>query len=85
MPAPGATPAAPGEILAGGEEAAFPKVVDTEVNRKRFCAYCIYRSRCGRGEAAGDLELLDDADDIPAVDVEKALAFSLDDVPELAF
>ena len=73
------------EILAGQREADFPKVADTAINRKRFCAYCVYRSRCNRGEAAGDLDLLDDPDQFFAVDVDKALEFTLDDIEELAF
>ena len=72
-------------ILAGRREADFPKVADTEANRRHLCAYCVYRSRCNRGEAAGDLDALDDPETFFAVDVEKALEFSLDDVEELAF
>jgi len=73
------------EILAGEREADFPKVADTPTNRRRFCAFCIYRSRCNRGEAAGDLEELDDAEEFFAVDMERALEFTLADVEELAF
>ena len=72
-------------LLAGRSAADFPKVADTEANRRHLCAYCVYRSRCNRGEAAGDLETLDDPETFFAVDVEKALEFSLDDVEELAF
>jgi hypothetical protein len=72
-------------IVAGDGEASFPKVLDTETNRRRLCAYCIYRSRCNRGQAAGDLDALDDAEEFFAVDVDKALEFTLDDVVELAF
>lgn len=73
------------EILAGEREADFPKVADTSTNRRRFCAFCVYRSRCNRGEAAGDLEELNDAEDFFAVDMVRALEFTLDDVEELAF
>jgi len=73
------------EIAAGESEADFPKVADTPTNRRRFCAFCIYRSRCNRGEAAGDLEELDDAESFFAVDMERALEFTLEDVEELAF
>ena len=73
------------DILGGSSEADFPKVADTPANRSRFCAFCIYRSRCNRGAEAGDLDDLGDAEDFFAVDLEKALEFSLDDVEELAF
>ena len=72
-------------ILAGQNEVDFPKVLDTEANRKRLCNYCIYRSRCNRGMAAGDLNALDDAEEFFAVDIEDALEFTLDDIAELAF
>ena len=72
-------------ILAGQREADFPKIADTEINRKRFCSYCIYRSRCNRGVTAGDLEELGDTEDFFAVDVESALEFTLEEVDELAF
>jgi hypothetical protein len=73
------------EILAGRTAADFPMVPDTEINRKRFCSYCIYRSRCNRGVAAGDLEALSDTENFFAVDVESALEFTLEEVDELAF
>jgi hypothetical protein len=73
------------DLLVARGEADFPKVADTEANRRHLCAYCVYRSRCNRGEAAGDLDALDDPETFFAVDVEKALEFSLDDVEELAF
>lgn len=72
-------------ILAGETEADFPKVADTPANRRRFCAFCIYRSRCNRGETAGDLDTLDDAEEYFAVDLDRALEFTLEDVEELAF
>jgi hypothetical protein len=73
------------EILAGQREADFPKVADTEINRQRFCSYCIYRSRCNRGVAAGELDALSDTEDFFAIDVESALEFTLAEVDELAF
>jgi RecB family exonuclease len=72
-------------ILAGRTEADFPKAPDTEVNRKRLCSYCIYRSRCNRGVAAGDLAELVDTEEFFVVDLESALEFTLADVEELAF
>lgn len=74
-----------GNILAGHTEADFPKAPDTEVNRKRLCSYCIYRSRCNRGVTAGDLTELVDTEEFFAVDLESALEFTLADVEELAF
>jgi PD-(D/E)XK nuclease superfamily len=74
-----------GEILAGQREADFPKVIDSEINRRRFCNFCIYRSRCNRGVTAGDFTAVEDAEDFFAVDVDKALEFSLDELTELAF
>ena len=72
-------------ILDCESEADFPKVSDTPANRRHHCAFCIYRSRCGRGEAAGNLDDLDDVSDYFVGDIEKALAFTLDEVEELAF
>ena len=72
-------------VLAGRSETDFPKVADTEANRRQLCAYCVYRSRCNRGAAAGDLDALDDPETFFAVDVDKALEFTLDDVEEMAF
>lgn len=74
-----------GELLAGHTEADFPKVPDTEINRQRFCSYCIYRSRCNRGVVAGDLDALSDTEDFFAADIESALEFTLEEVDELAF
>lgn len=73
------------EILAGNHAADFPMIPDTELNRKRFCSYCVYRSRCNRGIAAGDLEELADTEEFFAVDLESALEFTLEEVDELAF
>ena len=72
------------DILGGEREADFPKVPDTDENRKRFCSYCIYRSRCDRGVAAGDLEEYDE-EEFSDVDLERALEFTLEEVQELAF
>ena len=72
------------KILAGQGESDFPKLPDTEANRARVCAYCTYRSRCDRGILAGNLEDLNDHDDlVNALDL--TLDINLDDVPELAF
>lgn len=73
------------QILTGQLEADFAPVTDTEMNRQRFCNFCIYRSRCNRGVFAGDLQELGDTEDFFAVDLDAALEFTLDDVPELAF
>ncbi len=73
------------EIAAGKTETDFPKVADTTANRRRFCAFCVYRSRCNRGDAAGDMEEIDDAESFFAVDMARALEFTLADVEELAF
>lgn len=73
------------DILASRTETDFPKVADTPANRKHFCAYCVYRSRCNRGEAAGDLDALDDAADFFVASTDEAMEFSLEDVDELAF
>lgn len=72
-------------ILAGRSEADFPKTPDTEINRKRFCGYCIYRSRCNRGVTAGDLTELADTEEFFAVDLESALEFTLEDIEEINF
>lgn len=71
-------------VLAGEREADFPKVPDTEQNRRHLCAYCVYRSRCDRGVDAGDLADVDDADFF-VVDLEESLEFTLEDVEALAF
>lgn len=72
-------------IVDGSEEVDFPKVADTEPNRRHICGYCIYRSRCNRGLTAGEVDMLDDFDEVFAVDVETALEFTLDDVEEISF
>ena len=70
-------------ILAGRGDEDFPKVADTEQNRKRLCRFCVYRSRCDRGDAPGELAELTDVEDdsFLAADLE----FTLDDLPTLAF
>lgn len=73
------------EAASGHTEADYPKVPDTEFTRRRLCAFCIYRSRCNRGGAAGDLHDLDDPEDFSAQDLTAALSFSLDELEELAF
>ncbi len=73
-----------GEILSGERERDFPKVADTDENRKRLCGYCIYRSRCDRGVEAGELEEYDE-EAFSDEDLEMALEFTLDEVQELAF
>ena len=73
------------EAASGRNEADYPKVADTEFNRRRLCAYCIYRSRCNRGATAGDLHDLDDPEGFAAQDLTAALQFSLDELEELAF
>jgi hypothetical protein len=70
-------------ILAGTQERDFPKVPDTPRNRQGFCGYCVYRSRCNRGEAAASLDSLEDADFL--TDPTSLLEFTLDSVAELAF
>lgn len=72
-------------ILRGTTERDFPKVPDTEANRKRFCNFCVYRSRCARGIAAGQLDTLDDIEEFFVIDEETALEFTLDEVEEMAF
>ncbi|MCB0114699.1 MAG: PD-(D/E)XK nuclease family protein [Caldilineaceae bacterium] len=72
------------EILSGDVEADFPLVPDTEQNRRRLCDYCVYRSRCDRGETAGPITQIEDVEFF-TVDLEQALEFTLDEVEELAF
>ena len=72
------------EVLRGENRADFPKVADTDENRRRFCSFCVYRSRCDRGIGAGSLEEFDEAE-FPDADLEDALDFTLEEVLELAF
>lgn len=73
------------QILAGREEKDFPKILDTESNRRHVCGYCVYRSRCNRGTSASDVEEVQDLEDFFSVDEESALEFTLDEVEELSF
>ncbi len=73
------------QILSGNGIADFPKVPDTPINRKRFCNFCVYRSRCDRGVTAGDVSEVDDPESFFTVDFSTALEFTLDELPELAF
>jgi hypothetical protein len=73
------------EIFAGSRATDFPVIADTEINRKRFCNFCVYRSRCNRGITAGNLADVSDPEDFFAVDLEAALEFTLEELPELAF
>jgi RecB family exonuclease len=72
-------------ILAGEDEDDFPKVEDTPANRKRFCNFCVYRSRCDRGAVAGDVGELVDPADYFSGDVAGSLEFTMDEVEEIAF
>lgn len=69
------------DIAARREEEEFPLVADTPQNRRRLCRFCLYRSRCDRGEAGS---LADAIDDELALD-ESTVLPSLDAVEELAF
>lgn len=73
------------QILAGRTQQDFPKVPDTEENRRRHCAFCIYRSRCNRGIDAGDMDDVNDIEELFVVDMETALEFTLEEIDELAF
>jgi RecB family exonuclease len=72
-------------ILAGETQEDFPKVEDTPANRKQFCNFCVYRSRCDRGSAAGDVGELLDPSDYFSGDVAGSLEFTMAEVEELAF
>lgn len=76
------------QILAGRGPEDFPLVPDTPQFRRRFCDYCVYRSRCNRGEQAGPLAAVEDIEEIylpDAVAEANSLAFTLADVAELTF
>ncbi len=73
------------DLLARETEADFPKVPDTPENRRRLCGYCVYRSRCNRGQAAASVDELEDVEDLAPVDLEASLEFTLEDVEEIAF
>lgn len=49
----------------------------------RTCKFCVYRSLCDRGRAAGDLEELGELDEGP--DLEDILDIDLEQVAEIAF
>jgi hypothetical protein len=72
-------------MLKGESEEDFPKVEDTPTNRMRFCGFCVYRSRCNRGAAAGDVDEIIDPTDYFTADVPGALDFTMNEVEELAF
>lgn len=64
----------------------FPKVEDTPLNRKRFCNFCIYRSRCERGDQPGDVADHDDESAVDLGEVEEVVeSWSIEDITELAF
>lgn len=73
--------------LVGREgEDAFPQVADTPANRRRFCNFCVYRSRCQRGDEPGSiLDYDEDADAEIGVVAEAAESYSLDTLTELEF
>jgi len=73
------------EILASRTEADFPKVPDTEFNRKYLCGFCTYRGLCDRGDRATGLDELDDAEQPDLEEASPAMDFGLDDVDTLAF
>jgi hypothetical protein len=72
------------QIISGTGEDDYPMLPDTEANRARQCAYCAYRSRCDRGITPGDLDAIDDFEEM-VLEVDPNLAVSLDDVAEIAF
>jgi hypothetical protein len=73
------------QILRGRNVDDFPLAPDTEVNRARLCRYCTYRSRCDRGIEAGQLDALDDLDDLIPDSTAARPDFGLDEIAELAF
>lgn len=75
-----------GNLLRRRGEDEFPKVADTPVNRRRFCNYCAYRSRCERGDEPGSLLDYDEEEDADVGAVEDAIeSYSIETVTELAF
>ncbi len=70
-------------ILGGKVEADFPKVTDTEHNRRYVCGFCQYRGYCDRGEEATNLDEFEDVGFDDMVDPDALLDFSLDDVEEI--
>lgn len=47
------------DILKRQTEAEFPPAADTDECHRRLCSYCIYRSRCGRGDSPGEVSRMD--------------------------
>jgi RecB family exonuclease len=72
-------------ILAGESEADFPKVADTEINRKYLCGFCTYRGLCDRGERATSIDEWEDAESPDIHEAYESIDFGLEDVGELAF
>src|SRR5690606_22283828 len=73
-------------ILNRSGEEEFPKVADTPANRKRFCNYCIYRSRCERGSRPGLLDDIATDGGVDPADLDETLLdYSIESVTELAF
>ncbi len=72
------------QILAGANQADFPKIPDTDANRQRICAYCTYRSRCNRGILPGDLQDISDVEE-GLYDPMANLEINIEDVPQIAF
>jgi len=74
------------DLLRREGEEAFPKVEDTPANRRRFCNFCVYRSRCQRGEEPGNMLDYDEDEDAEVGAVEAAVeSYALDTITELAF
>ncbi len=73
------------QILAGESEAGFPKVPDTDFNRKYLCGFCTYRGLCDRGERATSIDEWEDTESPDIQDTYEGIDFSLEDVDELAF
>lgn len=60
-----------------GESAAFAFPMTLA---ERRCGFCVYRSLCNRGEAASELDALEEEDELPA-----PVALDLDALEEIAF
>lgn len=74
------------DLLRRAGEDAFPKVEDTPANRRRFCNFCVYRSRCQRGDEPGNMLDYDEGENAEVGAVEAAVeSYSLDAITELAF
>lgn len=73
-------------ILSRNGEGEFHKVADTPENRKRFCNYCIYRSRCERGSRPGLLDDVAPDEGVDPADIDETLLdYAIESVTELAF